>query len=96
MRKMKKFIASLFATGLLAVGVAAPSASAQQTGLVNVNIDNVLNNNHVNVAVPVNAAVAICANVDVNAAVLLAAINDPDVNTFTCRARGNQEVSLTA
>jgi hypothetical protein len=95
MRKARAFVAAVFATALLSFGVAAP-ASAQQTGLVNVNITNVLNNNTVQVAVPVNAAVAICANVDVNAAVLLAAISDPDVNTFTCRARGNQRVSLTA
>lgn len=95
MLKPKRFIAAVFAAALLSFGVSAP-ASAQQTGLVNVNITNVLNNNTVQVAVPVNAAVAICANVDVNAAVLLAAINDPDVNTFTCRARGNQQVSLTA
>jgi hypothetical protein len=96
MLRAKKLLASLFATGMLVVGVITPTASAQQTGLVNVSIKNVLNNNTVQVAVPINAAVAICANVDVNAAVLLAAINDPDVNTFTCRARGNQEVTLTA
>jgi hypothetical protein len=95
MKSIKKLLATTFATALMAFGVAAP-ASAQQTGLVNVNIKNVLNNNTVQVAVPVNAAVAICANVDVNAAVLLAAISDPDVNTFTCRARGNQEVTVTA
>jgi hypothetical protein len=95
MRKAKKLFAAVFAAALLSFGAAAP-ASAQQTGLVNVNIRNVLNNNTVQVAVPVNAAVAICANVDVNAAVLLAAISDPDVNTFTCRARGDQEVTLTA
>jgi catabolite regulation protein CreA len=95
MKSIKKLLATTFATALMAFGVAAP-ASAQQTGLVNVNIKNVLNNNTVQVAVPVNAAVAVCANVDVNAAVLLAAISDPDVNTFTCRARGNQEVTLTA
>jgi hypothetical protein len=96
MRRMKKLIAATFAAGLMAVGVAAPTASAQQTGLVNVNIENVLNDNEVNVAVPINAAVAVCANVEVNAAVLLAAINDPTVNVFECRARGNQEVTLTA
>jgi hypothetical protein len=88
-------MASVFASGLLAVGLAAP-ASAQQTGLVNVNIENVLNDNEVTVAVPVNAAVAICANVDVNAAVLLAAIADPDLQTFDCRTRGNQDVSIDA
>ena len=72
---------------------AAP-ASAQP--LVDVDIRNVLNNNTVQITVPVNAAVAICADVDVNVAILLAAIADPDVNTFNCDARANQDVTITA
>lgn len=43
-----------------------------------------------------NAAVAICADVDVNPAVLLAAINDPDVNMFECDARANQDFRIFA
>jgi hypothetical protein len=54
--------ASLFATGLLAVGAAAP-ASAQPVvtgGLVNITIFDVLNNNNVNVQVPIGVAANVC------------------------------------
>ena len=62
--RSKKFFASVFATALLATGALAPVASAQnQDGLVNVNIENVLNNNDVDVVVSVQAAAAIAANV---------------------------------
>jgi hypothetical protein len=88
MLQARRLVAILFATMLMAVGAVAP-ASAQQP-LVNVEIeDNVI-------TVPVNAAVAICADVDVNAAILLAAINDPDVNVFDCDARANQDVEIRA
>jgi hypothetical protein len=55
----------LLTSGVLAIGlVAAPAASAQQQGLVNVDIDvqNVLNNNEVAVAaaVPIQAAANVC------------------------------------
>ena len=83
----RRLLASVFTTMALAIGF-APAASAQP--LVNVEInDNVI-------TVPVNAAVAICADVDVNAAILLAAINDPDVNVFDCDARANQDVEIRA
>lgn len=61
MRKTRRLMASLCATTLLAVGVAAPTATAQQEadGLVVVQIDNT----NVNVTVPINAAVGIAANV---------------------------------
>ncbi|MBW3592525.1 MAG: hypothetical protein KY396_02410 [Actinobacteria bacterium] len=98
MIRLKRIAATLFATGALA-GLTAMPAAAQPVvtgGLVNVTITNVANNNTVQIAVPVNAAVAICADVDVNAAVLLAAIADPDVNTFNCDARANQDVTITA
>ena len=92
MRRTKKIAASLFATGLLAVGVSVPTASAQQAGLVNVEISNVANDNVVNVQVPVNAAANICGvDVAVVAAVLGAAgVQDFDVTE--CRATGNQRV----
>ena len=94
MLQAKRLVATLFATMLMAVGFAAP-ASAQP--LVDVDIRNVLNNNTVQITVPVNAAVAICADVDVNAAVLRAAIEDEDaVTTFNCDARANQEVTIRA
>jgi hypothetical protein len=60
--KVRKLAASLFATGLLAVGVAAP-ASAQPVvtgGLVNITIVDILNDNEVNVQVPIGVAANVC------------------------------------
>ncbi len=90
--RTKKLVASLFATALLFAGLALP-ASAQPVvtgGLVNVTITNVANNNTVTVAVPINAAAAICG-VDVN--VLSALEEGEEFND--CTARGNQNVSVT-
>src|ERR671918_2136098 len=70
--KVRKLMASLFATGLLTVGAAAP-ASAQPPlvtgGLINVTVNDV----NVGVQVPIGIAANVC---DVNAAVLVAAIHD--------------------
>jgi hypothetical protein len=83
-------IAALAATAMMAIGLAAaPAASAQQTGLVNVDVHNVLNNNDVSVQIPVSAAVNIC-NVDV------AAINALIASHGSCDARsGNQTLTFT-
>src|ERR671919_2052388 len=62
MLRAKKLLASLFATGLLSVGLAAP-ASAQPVitgGLVNITIVDVLNDNEVNVQVPIGVAANVC------------------------------------
>jgi hypothetical protein len=59
---IRKLAASLFASGLLAVGAAAP-ASAQPVvtgGLVNITIFDVLNNNDVSVQVPIGVAANVC------------------------------------
>jgi hypothetical protein len=72
MRRTKKLVASLFATGLLAVGVSMPTASAAPIitgGLVNVTVVDVLNNTQVAVQVPVGVAANVCG---VNAAAILA------------------------
>ena len=66
MKSMKKLLATTFATALMAFGVAAPTAGAQPVisgGLVNIQIVNVLNNNEVNVQVPIGVAANIAANV---------------------------------
>jgi hypothetical protein len=84
MHRTKKLVASLFATGLLAVGVAAPSASAQPVvtgGLINVTLVDVLSHDEIAVQVPVGIAANVC---DVNAAVLLAAVRD--TGSATCNA----------
>ena len=72
---MRKLIASLCVTALLALGVVFTAAAQTQIGdgLVVVQIDNVLNNNDVQVVVPVQVAAAIAANVcgvDIDVAVL--------------------------
>jgi CBS-domain-containing membrane protein len=75
MKKTRRLIASLCATGLLTFGVAAP-ASAQPVvtgGLINITLVDVLSGNNVAVQVPVGIAANVC---DVNAAVLLAAVRD--------------------
>ena len=75
MRKTRRLVASLCATGLLAVGVTAPAASAQPVvtgGLVNVTVvdvidGDILSNNDVNLGVALNLAANVC---DVNVNVL--------------------------
>ena len=87
---MRKTIATLCATtALLAAGVAAGPASAHQQGLVNVEITNVLNDNKVNVAIPINAAANICG---VTVAVLA---EDLTSGAVTCDARANQRFTIT-
>jgi hypothetical protein len=73
-------VASLFASGLLAAGLAAPTASAQPVvtgGLVNVTVVDVIDDVtvivrdvNVGVGVAANVAAALCDTADVNAAVL--------------------------
>jgi hypothetical protein len=88
--RSKRVLASLFASALLATGIMAPVASAQdQDGLVNVNVENVLNNNDINVVVSVNAAAAIAANVCgvvVDANVLAAVDEGDDEVRTTCNS----------
>ena len=81
-------IAALIATAMMAIGLAAaPAASAQQSGLVNVDIHNVLNNNDVAVQIPVTAAANIC-NVSVDV------ITQNVANGGTCTSRsGNQTLT---
>jgi len=77
MRRTKKFAASLFASGMLAAGLAVPTASAQPVvtgGLVNVTIvdaaDVVIRDVDVNVGVAAIVAATLCDTADINAAVL--------------------------
>jgi hypothetical protein len=63
MRRTKKFIASVFATGVLAAGIGLPTASAQPVitgGLVDITIVDVLNDNQVAVQVPIGVAANVC------------------------------------
>jgi hypothetical protein len=61
-KRTRKLVASVFAATLLSVTAAAP-ASAQPVvtgGLINITIVNVLNNNEVNVQVPIGIAANVC------------------------------------
>jgi hypothetical protein len=63
MHKVRKLAAGLATTGLLAAGIAAPSASAQPVvtgGLVNVTVTDVLSNDQINVQVPIGVAATVC------------------------------------
>jgi hypothetical protein len=88
MRKMKKFVATTFATVLMGACVAVPTAGAQQQGLVNVDIHNVLNNNNISVAIPINAAANICG---VSVVVLA---QDLAGGPVTCRSGANQTFTV--
>jgi hypothetical protein len=63
MHKVKKITAALFSTGILAAGIAVPSASAQPVitgGLVNVTITDVLSHDQISVQVPIGVAANVC------------------------------------
>jgi hypothetical protein len=86
LRSSRTRLSALVVSLALAVGMTAvPAASAQQQGLVNVDVHNVLNNNDVSVAIPINAAANICG-VDVNVLSQMLA-NGP----VTCTAGANQQ-----
>ena len=89
MRKVKKFVATTFATAIMAAGLAVPTAGAQQQGLVNVDIHNVLNNNNVSVAIPINAAANVCGvSVDVLSSLIA-------TGPVMCDAGANQTFTIT-
>ncbi len=80
---VRRSLATAGIAGVALLGFAAP-ASAQQTGLVNVEISNVLNGNTVQVAIPISAAANICG-------VSVLSLT----TTTTCTSRsGNQTVTL--
>ena len=85
-RSTRMRFAALLTSAMLAIGLAAaPAASAHQSGLVNVDISNVLNNNDVAVTIPINAAANVCGvSVDVLSSNLA---NGP----VTCTAGANQQ-----
>lgn len=80
---IRKAGATVFATAALFGAVAAP-AGAQQSGLVNVDVSNVLNNNTVQVTIPINAAANICG---VSIAALTGTFGSGGT---TCNAGANQ------
>lgn len=97
MLKSRRFFASLFASALLSVGLAAP-ASAQQHGLVNVEIGDITILENVGVGVAANVAAQICG-VQVNAAVIARQVvrNDAPLGICTVRRQdADAPVTITA
>lgn len=82
--RTKRALAALTAAGAIGVAV-VPVATAQQSGLVNVEISNVLNNNTVQVTVPVNVAANVCG---VSVDVLTQELQNGSVD---CTAGANQQ-----
>lgn len=94
MLKSRRFFASLFASALFAVGLAAP-ASAQPLvtgGLVNITVVDVLNNNEINVQVPIGVAANICG-VQVQANVL-ARGGRQETGALDCTAATTQDLPV--
>jgi len=95
---IKTRIATVAIAGALAFGGAAATTPAQAApvvtgGLVNVTITDVLNDNQVQVAVPINVAAAICG-VSVN--VLATALAPTGTQTFNCPvSTGDQTVTAS-
>jgi hypothetical protein len=86
--RITRVLAVATSAAALATGVAVSSASAQQQGLVNVEISNVLNNNTFQVTVPINAAANVCG---VTVAVLTQNLQNGPV---TCEAGANQQFRI--
>jgi hypothetical protein len=95
MNSIRRAVAAATLTGGLVLGGVglASAASAQPVvtgGLVNVTITNLLNNNRVAVAIPVNAAANICG---LNVSALAQGLASGPV---TCTSRsGNQSLTIT-
>lgn len=95
MLKAKRFVATLFATSLVAVGVAAPTASAQdQDGLVNVAIGDVNILNDANIGVAAQVAANVCG-VRVGPVAVLATQVDRSGESRTVCTIGDQDVVIS-
>ena len=90
-RSRKSRLTAALATAAVSLGVLAGPAAAQNTGLVVVDVDRVLNNNNITVAVPINAAANICG---VSVDVLSADLASPD-GVAACDADANQQVEIS-
>jgi hypothetical protein len=87
--KARKFLAGVFATALMAVGVAGPATAAnqEQTGLVNVQIGDIMIRD-VNVAVAANIVATVCAIAEVDALVLAQQVDASGTKELVCRTDG--------
>src|SRR5687768_4317825 len=94
--KVRKLVASVFASGLLAVGLAAPASAHPHGGgpvvtggLINITVvdlidGDVLSNNNVGVGVAANVAANVCPALDLNAAVLAQQLVAGGDDEITC------------
>jgi hypothetical protein len=95
MQKAKRLFATLFATSLLAVGVAAPTASAQdQDGLVNVIVTDNEILNDVNIGVAAQIAANVCG-VKVGPVAVLATQVDRNGGSRTVCTIEGQDIQVT-
>ena len=83
--RTKRLAVTVCASALLAIGVAVPGAAAQQSGLVNINIEDV----NVDVIANINAAAAICG---LQVGVLAQQLEQGPVD---CVSRAGQDVTVT-
>jgi hypothetical protein len=93
---VRKYVVTLCASVILFGGMAAPAAAqVEQDGLVNVAIGDITIQD-VNVNVAAQIAAAICANLDLNAAVLAVQEVDEEGTSFDCRiGRSRQDLVIT-
>ena len=97
MSNTKKVMVMTLVVGLLLFGLMVPFASAQvdQDGLVNVAIGDITIQD-VNVNVAAQVAAAICANLDLNAAVLAVQAVDEEGQRLVCDiGRSRQDLVIT-
>jgi hypothetical protein len=95
MQKAKRLFATLFATSLLAVGVAAPTASAQdQDGLVNVIVTDNEILNDVNIGVAAQIAANVCGVKVGPVAVLATQVDRSGGSRTVCTIEG-QDIQVT-
>ena len=94
MTRFRKFVATVSASALLALGVGAPVASAQnQDGLINVAIGDVTILQDVNVGIAANVAANICG-VQVGPVAVLGQAVDRSGNTVTVCTTDQGPVTL--
>lgn len=97
MSNTKKVMVMTLVVGLLLFGLMVPFAGAQveQDGLVNISIGDITIQD-VNVTVAAQVAAAVCANLDLNAAVLAVQEVDEGGQDLVCRiGRSPQDLVIT-
>jgi hypothetical protein len=93
--RLRSLVSAVLVSAALTVGIAPAAIAQPQRGLVNVNIEDVLNRNAVGVGVAANVIAEVCGVV-VNANVLAEqVVRNGGTFTTTCRAQNNAPVTVT-